>query len=438
MSVNVIGIGLLAARLALGGIVGQQSGQPPPGTGATAGDQAERRDLILATQQSAGSRIDYIRALEQHLKRYPNSPYREKIVRSLFQASKDFGDQRRIAAYGEQILTKDPDDTGVLASVGTALNSFEETTAAQRALAVGQHLEKEVRGSAAAQTAKREASPTSTQQRFEQAHTLGLALLIQADACGIGGRTSEAVRLAEQAFAAFPSAEAARALGRWQATAGHNERAIRAYADAFALEDSAGHHADDRRRLTELYLKEHKHTRGLGDAVLAEYDRMTALQKKLDLQPANSGAGEIGTAALVDLAGKKVPLDSFKGRVVVMDFWATWCRPCRVQHPLFEQVKRNFKDDSRVVFLEVDSGEDADTVAPFLQRQSWSTDVYLDDGLARRLDIESIPTTVLLGRNTQLYSEMVGFRPETFVTLLTSRIQSALADRDTVLPVSHR
>jgi thiol-disulfide isomerase/thioredoxin len=437
MSVNVIGIGLLAAQLALGGLAAQQA-QELPATGASAGGEAERRDLVVAMQQSAGSRIDYIRALENHLKHYPSSPYRERIVRSLFQASKDLGDQRRIALYGEQILTKDPDDMAVLASVGRALNSFEETSAAPRALAIGQHLEKEIHSRAAAQATKRETSSTNTQQRLEQAHALGLALLIQADAYGIQGRTSDAIGLAEQAFAAFPSAEAARSLGRWQSLAGHNETAVRAYADAFALEDSAGHHADDRRRLTELYLQDHKSTRGLGDVVLAEYDRMTALQQKLDPQSASSVAGGISTAALVDLTGKKLPLDSLRGKVVVMDFWATWCQPCRVQHPLFEQVKRSFKDDSRVVFLEVSSGEDADTVAPFLHQQSWSTDVYLDDGLARRLNIDSIPTTVLLSPDTQIYSVMVGFRPETFVKLLTSRIQDALAGRDAVLPATRR
>jgi thiol-disulfide isomerase/thioredoxin len=437
MSVNAIGIGLLAAQLALGGIAAQQS-QELSAAKATASDEAERRDLIVAMQQSAGSRIDYIRALEQHLKRYPNSPYREKIVRSLFQASKDLGDQRRIALYGEQILTKDSDDLAVLASVGTALNSFEENAAAQRALELGRRLEKEMHSRAAAQAAKWETSSMSTQQRLEQAHTQGLALLIQADARGVQGRTSDAIGLAEQAFAAFPSAEAARSLGRWQALAGHHEAAVRAYADAFALEDSAGHHADDRRRLTELYLQGHKNIRGLGDVVLAEYDRITALQEKLDPQSVSSEVGEISTAALLDLTGKKLPLDSLKGKVVVMDFWATWCRPCRVQHPLFEQVKQSFKDDSRVVFLEVASGEDSDTVAPFLQRQSWSTDVYLDDGLARKLNIDSIPTTLLLSPDTQIYSEMVGFRPETFVTLLTSRIQSALADRDARPPASRR
>jgi thiol-disulfide isomerase/thioredoxin len=382
-------------------------------------------------QQAAGSRIDYIRALEQHLKAYPASPYREKITRSLFQASKELGDQRRVVTYGEQILAKDPDDVGVLASVGTALNSFNEPAAAKRALVIGERLEKQIRSR---ETAKGQASPTGTQQHLEQAHALETALLIQADADGINGRVSDAIRIAEQAFAAFPSAEAARSLGRWAATAGDNEAAVRAYADAFALEDTAEHHADDRRLLTELYLKHHKRTKGLGDVVLSEYDRMTALQQKLDPQSANAGGSELSQAALLDLNGKKVPLDSFKGKVVVMDFWATWCQPCRTQHPLFEKVKESFKNDSRVAFLEVNSGEDADVVAPFLQRQSWSTDVYLDDGLARTLNIQSLPTTVLLAPDNRVYSEIVGFRPETFATLLTSRIQAALANRDTVVP----
>jgi thiol-disulfide isomerase/thioredoxin len=202
---------------------------------------------------------------------------------------------------------------------------------------------------------------------------------------------------------------------------------VEAYADAFALEDSGSNHADDRRQLTELYSKDHKNTNGLGDIVLAEYDRMTALQQELEPQSTNATTTHLANNAIVDMSGKQVLLGSFQGRVVVMDFWATWCHPCRVQHPLFETVKNSFKADPRVVFLEIDAGEDRATVAPFLQKQGWSGEAYLDNDLTRTLNIDSIPTTVLLDRGSKVYSELVGFRPETFVGLLTSRIEAALA-----------
>ena len=83
--------------------------------------------------------------------------------------------------------------------------------------------------------------------------------------------------------------------------------------------------------------------------------------------------------------------------------------------------------DDRVAFLEVDNDDDHSVVAPFLEQQKWSKDVYFEDGLGRVLDVQNIPTTVLLDRNGDVYSKLVGFNPSNFVVLLTSRIQSALS-----------
>ena len=420
-------------------VLGLQSGgdigaaqQPPPDSHSSTPDvsaEKERQDLVVAAQQAAGSPIDLVRALEAHLKKYPNSPYRERIVRSLFQASKNLSDQHRTAQYGEQLLAKDPEDVGVLAAVGTALNSFHDPKTAGRALSIGKQLERHMRDQLASK--EDEASGTRGNRHLQHVHDLAVALTIEADAYGIGGHLPEAVATAKAAFSAFPSAESARSSGRWEAAANHNGPAISSYADAFALEDSASNHADDRRQLTELYLREHKNTAGLGDIVLTEYDRMTALQEQMGPQSAGAATAQLANNAILDMSGKQVVLGSFQGRVVVMDFWATWCHPCRVQHPLFEEVKNNFKRDPRVVFLEVDAGEDRATVAPFLQKQGWNSDAYLDNNLARLLNIESIPTTVLLDRTSKVYSELVGFRPETFVALLTSRIEDALANNET-------
>lgn len=436
MKYRFFAMGLLAVQLAVNAPAGQ-SPSTPSTHAPTSPDDAERRELIIATQQAAGSPIDFVRALEEHLKKYPNSSYREKIVRSLFQASEKLDDQRRIALYGEQLLAKDLNDVSVLPAVGEALNSFEDPKSSQRALEIGKQLEKDIRSEMDAKTES--AIDGKDRQQLEHVHDLGIALTIEADAYGILHKSQAAVTAAKTAFAAFPSAEAARSLGRWEASAGDNAAAVRAYADAFALGDSEAHHADDRRRLAELYLKDHPTTTGLGDVVLAEYDRMTALQEALEPQNATvSGPTHLENAAILNLSGKPVPLSSFKGKVVVMDFWATWCHPCRIQHPLFEQVKKNFKDDPRVVFLEVDAGEDRATVMPFLQKQSWSNDAYLDNDLTHTLKIDGIPTTVLLDRRGQLYSELVGFRPETFVALLTSRVQNALSSNDAEPPASSR
>ena len=81
-----------------------------------------------------------------------------------------------------------------------------------------------------------------------------------------------------------------------------------------------------------------------------------------------------------------------------------------------------------MAFLEINNDDDVSVVAPFLEQHKWNRDVYFANGLARTLGIQSIPTTVLLGRDGDVYSKMIGFNPDDFAGLLTSRIQDALSE----------
>jgi thiol-disulfide isomerase/thioredoxin len=122
-------------------------------------------------------------------------------------------------------------------------------------------------------------------------------------------------------------------------------------------------------------------------------------------------------------------MSSLKGKVVVLDFWATWCGPCRAQHPLYEQVKQRFKDNADVVFLSIATDEDRALVKPFLERQKWSKQVLYDDGLGGFFRVSSIPTTVVLNRQGEMQSRMPGYVPERFVDMLSERISTSLAQK---------
>ena len=398
--------------------------QQLPQNGAPQPDQ-EQADFNRAAQESAGSAIDFVRAFEKFVQKYPASPNRERLVRSLYQASRELKDNSRLVLYGEQLLAKDPNDVSILPDVGRALNSFEEPLAAQKALVDGQTLEKLLRTNDKA-LVENESPRDKGKRQFEAARNLSAALVIEADAQGILGHAREAAAAAQRAFDILPTAESARSLGHWEAKAGHYDAAVAAFANAFAIADTPENHQDDRDRLTEYYLKAHKDERGLGDIVLVAYDKMTSLAQKQRLQYGNSPSTKPINFQLTTVSGNRLPLLSLKGKVIVMDFWATWCQPCRIQHPLFEQVKNKFKADTRVAFLEVNSGEGKETVEPFLQQQAWVDGVYLDDGLTQALKIDNLPTTILLDRKGDVYSKMIGFQPNTFVDLLTQKIQDAL------------
>ena len=78
-----------------------------------------------------------------------------------------------------------------------------------------------------------------------------------------------------------------------------------------------------------------------------------------------------------DLTGRVVDLKSFKGRVVLVNFWATWCEPCREEMPSFERLRDRMKGKPFEI-LTVNYGEGAAKIAQFMEKQKLSLPVLLD------------------------------------------------------------
>src|SRR5262249_9551557 len=179
-----------------------------------------------------------------------------------------------------------------------------------------------------------------------------------------------------------------------------------------------------------VYVKAHGSEKGLGDIILAAYDRTAGLlaERKLRLKAAdpNAEASKVMDFTLSDMEGNKISLSSLKGKAIVFDFWATWCGPCRVQHPLYEEVKKRFHDTGDVVFLSIDTDEDREVVPQFVKSHGWNGPIYYDSGLVRLLQVGSIPTTVIVDRRGDVISRLNGFVPERFVDMLVDRIREAL------------
>jgi thiol-disulfide isomerase/thioredoxin len=406
--------------------------QPPAPETDAAPDQAKESgpspEQELANLVSASSRspIDLVRELERYLLRYPDSKHKNEITRAIFSGARELDDERRVAIYGERLLENDPNEIAVLGPTARALNASGDPESAGRALVYGQRLEKQARKELA-DLGEGSNGREKTKRQFDLNHILGDSLVIQANANGNLGKTDEAIRIAAEAFDISLNADSARARARWLEKAGRFDEATMALTDAFALPDTSEAHAHDRLRMGELYRKTHTNTVGLGDLLLAEYDRVTAIagdrNKKLVNTPKTK---PIQFRLSNPQGGPELALDSLRGKVVVMDFWATWCQPCRAQRPLYEQVQERFKGDDRVVFLAINSDEERDRVPGFLKQQKYDTPVYYEDGLTVALSVTSLPTTVLLDKQGELFSKLVGFSPVNFVDLLSDRIREAL------------
>ena len=407
---------------------------PPLARTQEALSEEEENHLRQVVGEAGSSPVEFIRALEAHLKKYPKSPRRADLERGLVKGAMDARDNRRIRQYGELVLAREPDDLQILERVARALLDEDTKENSERALKYAKKLEEVVRLASRERDGDLEARKKA-RLADEVDRALGKALLYQSRATGNLGKMEDAAALARRGYETFPSAEAAREIARWLARLGRNEEAVRHLADAFTIVDPTATDAErarDRALLTELWRKSHDSDTGLGDRVLEAYDRTSSLVatrrgKAREFDP-NAQLTDPMDFTMSGLEGAPLRLASLKGKVIVMDFWATWCGPCRAQKPLYDQVKKRFKDDPSVVFLAINTDEDRSLVAPFLEKNKWPRQVYFEDGLSSLLRVSSIPTTLIIGKTGQIFSRMNGYVPERFVDMLTERVKEALAE----------
>jgi thiol-disulfide isomerase/thioredoxin len=126
----------------------------------------------------------------------------------------------------------------------------------------------------------------------------------------------------------------------------------------------------------------------------------------------NSGTSTYGKAqdfTLVDLEGNEVSLSDFKGKKVFLNFWATWCPPCKDEMPEIEKVYQETKD-SDLVILAVEIGEPFDTVKNFIDDNKYGFKVLLDleQSVSTNYEISAIPTSFFIDDEGNIVSKRVG------------------------------
>ncbi|MFM8321451.1 MAG: TlpA family protein disulfide reductase [Chloroflexota bacterium] len=126
-------------------------------------------------------------------------------------------------------------------------------------------------------------------------------------------------------------------------------------------------------------------------------------------QAASSGPAlakmESGTPAddfaLPDLAGKTVRLSDFRGKVVVFNFWATWCGPCVEEMPIFERYQQQYPG---FVMIGIDTEETAEQVQAFLKTTSINYLILVDQQAeaAEQYRVQLLPTTIIVDANGEI------------------------------------
>ena len=115
---------------------------------------------------------------------------------------------------------------------------------------------------------------------------------------------------------------------------------------------------------------------------------------------------------LQDVNGKTISASDFQGKVVVLDFWATWCPPCRAEIPGFIELQKEFsKEGVAVIGVSVDNSDEVTAVRKFAERFGINYPVALADQKTVRdfSGVDSIPTTFIIDRSGRIVSRHVGF-----------------------------
>ncbi len=115
--------------------------------------------------------------------------------------------------------------------------------------------------------------------------------------------------------------------------------------------------------------------------------------------------------AFLDSNGKTIELSDYKGNLVLLNFWATWCAPCKEEMPSLDNLMVNPNLDNLVIFP-INVGKDnlEKTKIFFKELNIKNLDLYFDNPftLAKKFSLRGIPTTILLNKNNKEFARVIG------------------------------
>ncbi|HXR09525.1 MAG TPA: redoxin family protein [Candidatus Acidoferrales bacterium] len=395
---------------------------------------APEAELQKALANAANDSAAMIKSLKEYLQQFPDAPRKMAVYRALVEACEQTHDTACALDYSERLIATRPDDSQMML---VAVNLLEQrgddaslTRAAGYVTRILDRVEK-------ALPEERPASESLAEWQDGQAQ-LRTALYYVRGQVEISRRNYDvAVKDLRMSDSIHPNALAAKTLGEVAETRGDSAAAIEEYVQAFTLPESgpAGtvNRRDVLRELRNAWRQVHGSEQGLGDAILTAYDRVALPSPDGGSTAANAKAAGNKNAKYVfsfivrRLDGTPLALDSLRGKITVLSFWAAWCAPCRELEPMFNSVARTYAGNSDVAFFAVNADEDETQVPAFVAREKWDVPVIYSDGLDTFVKANTLPTVVVVGRSGEIIYRTGGLPHDGFADSLTAAIQAAFA-----------
>jgi peroxiredoxin len=318
---------------------------------------------------------DKIAGLESLLSSKINPEMKRYIYEQIFKVAEKAGDTATLVKYGEILFAIDQTDAAVPAKISLAFANKKNVPKAlyyaqiaEQATAVFRPLTRPANNGLTDEEWRKERFPEERQQQYYK-NLRSLAL----DA--LGWTLFQAGRLTESETKLRQSVEIAR-----------SERNLGHLAEALG---KLGRGEEAERILIEaknLYTE--------------------SVKKTLKKEPAKD-------FELTALDGRKVKLSDLKGKVVMIDFWATWCGPCVKSTPTLNKLYAKYKERGfEILYVSVDDQADLYKVAPFAKEHKLQFPVLLDTGAKELYNVKVFPTTIFVDREGNVRHRDTGFGDE--------------------------
>jgi thiol-disulfide isomerase/thioredoxin len=398
-----------------------------PRQGSPAKQPSPEEQLQQAVSNAGNDRAALVRNLEAYLKDYPDSRQRPQIYRALVEASLQLRDNARAADYAERMVALNPNDISTLLLAIELLEQQKNEAALRRAVNYSTRVLEAVNRTSADGRSPR---VSAEQWELEKKSDLANTYFLRGDLCLKLKDYAAAKNDLLTSYQTFPTAGAAQRLGETAELQNDLNSAIQEYARAFALAEGKNGNvsrSEIRKKLGNVWRLAHGSDIGLGEYLLLTYDEVSrgstvAKPKK------NADAREPSDFTLRKAPdGSAFSLKDTKGKIIVVNFWATWCGPCHALEPLFARVAADFQANPDVLFLAADCDEDESLVKGYLEEDKPRTAVVFADGLDRFLNVNSFPTVMVIDRDGKIAYRSDGFEPDTFEPNLTAAVRRALA-----------
>jgi len=392
-------------------------------------------ELQIVVRQAGNDSAALVKSLEAYLVKYTESPRRGAIYRALLESEMNLHNQKSALDYAEKVIAIQPEDSQSMYLAVTLLEKLPDEASQLRAIDYDTRLIDRVS----------KADPESRPQQMTLEDWQAGRNKFMTDLYVLRGRLQhhmhkddDAVKDLTAGFRLQPNAEAARTLGEIAEENKHADEAIRQYATAFVLASQEPADANGpppdldslRSRMGNLWRFSHDSSAGLGDIMLTAYDRSREMAKadKPEAPVYNKDVTDPLQFSLRHVDGSgPMKLAESHGKVIVLNFWTTWCAYCNQMETMLADVRTKFSGREDVVFLAINADEDESAVGPFLQDQKPGGTLLFADGVKQAFHIESIPTILVLDKAGKIAYRTQGFAPDGFADLAAGAITKASA-----------